>query len=310
LSEHLQIANAEQALSAAFQELGGVRIVRVLGTGFRSVAVQTDDNLVFRLGRSRAAAAGYRREYSLLPKIAFHVPVRIPNSRWFVESSSQLPFGAIGYEMLPGLEWIDAPCEPSARWERVANDITSFLIALQQFPVMHALASGVSGADKFWPEVKDMRERVWPVLLNYFSREDSRRLDRWWNAFLSDPRMLKHPSVMLHGDLWYGNLLLDETRSRLAGVVDFEHLAVGDPARDLATQFHAGDWFGNLVLERYSLRQQRADELLEYRVRRYWELREFAGLEFAISQKDDAEIEDALRKLAGGPLFQPAQISH
>jgi aminoglycoside phosphotransferase (APT) family kinase protein len=46
------------------------------------------------------------------------------------------------------------------------------------------------------------------------------------------PPMQRNPSVLLHGDFWPGNALWRD--GRLAGVIDWEDAAVGDPLADLA----------------------------------------------------------------------------
>jgi hypothetical protein len=40
-------------------------------------------------------------------------------------------------------------------------------------------------------------------------------------------------------------------------------------------------------------------------MQRYWELRDFGGLQFAVRHADQQEFIDALRKLEHGPILKP-----
>jgi len=59
------------------------------------------------------------------------------------------------------------------------------------------------------------------------------------------------------------------------------------------------------------LRAKRASRLglepsLDNRVQRWWELRELDGVAWAIRTNDDAELEDAIRKLRARPILRGA----
>ena len=53
------------------------------------------------------------------------------------------------------------------------------------------------------------------------------------DSVIEEPRSRDAAPVLLHGDLWPGNVLWSE--DRVVGLIDWEDCAVGDPERDLAT---------------------------------------------------------------------------
>ncbi len=131
--------------------------------------------------------------------------------------------------------------------------------------------------------------------------------------------MRRYTPALCHGDLWYENILVDDrsaadgaadgAATTVAGVVDFEGAAVGDPARDFATGFHLGAAFARAVLGAYQELGGVLDDGVEHRVRRLWEAREFDGLAFALQHDDAAEIRDALAKVRAGPILSSGASS-
>ena len=98
---------------------------------------------------------------------------------------------------------------------------------------------------------------------------------------------------MIHGDLWFENILIDPGNGRLTGVLDFDTASIGDPAWDIATQLHFGPEFFRHVLNAYP---DKSAELAE-RARWLFQLRCFEGLDIAMRQGDRAEFEESIDKL-------------
>ena len=76
----------------------------------------------------------------------------------------------------------------------------------------------------------------------------------WWDELLADSELTGFTPALRHGDLWYEHVLVAEESGRLTGVLDWEGAALGDPARDLAVQFHLGDDFAEATLAAYASR--------------------------------------------------------
>lgn len=126
------------------------------------------------------------------------------------------------------------------------------------------------------------------------------RLEHWWNAHRPARTRAWYEPRLIHGDFWHGNLLVDATGERLAGVIDWEYIALDDPAQDLATLLHGGEAFSDAVLRAYVAAGGTVDDAILARRDAHWAYREFTGI--ALEVGDEAEALDALRKLAHGTL--------
>lgn len=117
----------------------------------------------------------------------------------------------------------------------------------------------------------------------------------FWNA----------PRAFRHGDFWHENILIDPDTLELLGVIDLEYAAVSDPACDLATLRHLDLSFAAEVAAEYEAAARDLGPHFELRIDRYWELREFDGLRFAVEYDDPAELQDGLQALRDGPTLNP-----
>lgn len=82
------------------------------------------------------------------------------------------------------------------------------------------------------------------------SKSENLRLDRWWDRFLADARMHRYQPAIRHGDLWHGNLLI-HANGKISAVLDWEMVAIADPAQDLALARYLGPQFTTTVLDHY-----------------------------------------------------------
>jgi aminoglycoside phosphotransferase (APT) family kinase protein len=299
---NVEIAEIERRLAEHFPELA-VAPLRHLETGFGSIVVETSDGVIFRIARHGWAARGHAREAKLLPVLHDRVPLAVPQPRWCVEPGTpSIPYGAIGYRRVPG-----TPLSPERAdelgIETVARQLAAFLLALHRFPAGEAEELGLPDADRDVDGLRAFRDEVLPPLENALAPDEYRIVRAWWDGLLADPEIRRFTPTLRHGDLWYDHLLVDELSGRLVAVVDWEAAALGDPARDLAVQFHLGDEFAEATLAAYAAQGGHVDQSLRHRIRRHWELREFGGIRTAVELNDEEEFVDAIRKLRAGPLL-------
>jgi aminoglycoside phosphotransferase (APT) family kinase protein len=296
------IADIERRLAERFPELE-VAPLQHLETGFGSIVVETADGVIFRVARHEWAARGHAREAKLLPVVRRDMPVAVPQPRWYVEPGTPgIRYGAIGYRRLPGTPLSPERVDELGR-ETVASELAAFLVALHRFPPEVAEELGLSSADRDVGVLRAFRDAVLPSLEKTLARDEYRIVRRWWDRLLADPEIRRFTPTLRHGDLWYDHLLVDDLSGRLLGVVDWEAAALGDPARDFAAQFHLGADFAEATLAAYERQGGQVDDGLRHRIRRQWELREFAGIRAAVELNDEEEFVDAIRKLRAGPLL-------
>jgi aminoglycoside 2''-phosphotransferase len=284
----------ERGLQEAFPDLA-IAPIRALETGFGSVAVETADGIVFRIPRHAGVADGHARELRALPVLRERLPAPVPLPRWRIEpGEGPFPLGAIGYRRLEGdpLSPELADREPGA-----APDLARFFAALHELPLGEAEALGLPA----WLEVPESfrwsRDQVMPALRDRLTSREYRAVEQWWASLLADEEFQNFPPAVIHGDPWYGNVLVDRASGRLAGVIDWEGIAISDPAWDFAALLHLGDRFFSTVLEGYAAEQSVVDGSLEYRARALYELRELDGVRLALTLDDTAELDDAVAKV-------------
>lgn len=273
----------------------------MLASGFSSLVVEIDGANVFRVGRNAAAVPGYRKEVRLLPELRQWLVTPVPDPRWYAAPCDEFPYGVIGYPKLEG-----APLTPErlARGDEngLARGTAAFLAELHRFAPERAAELGVPGPSARRTELETLRTEELPMLRQFLTPDECRRVSRWWDLFLADPELQGVTPRVLHGDLWYENVLVDGAARSVVGVVDFENASIGDPAQDFATLLHLGEPFMQRVVAAYPQMGAPLGDAFAHRVRRYWELREFGGVRFA-AQHAPTELVDAIRKLREGPVL-------
>jgi aminoglycoside phosphotransferase (APT) family kinase protein len=302
--QSLDLYTVGARLAILFSDLDSIMPLHVLGSGFSSLVVETAGGIVFRIARNHRAASLHAKEARLLPQLKSHLPLPIPEPQWYAAPSDAFPFGVIGYHKLAGIPLRRGRLAPSSRWS-IALRLASFLHALHGFPTSQARALHLPGPTEFREQMATLRLEVLPPLRHALTRQEYRTLARWWDAFLRDRVLQQFTPILQHGDLWYENILTDATRSVVTGVLDFESSAIGDPAQDFATLNYFGQQFVSDIIEAYQAAGGNLGEYFNYRVQKYWELRDFGGVQFAIDFNDTQEFEASLAKLREGPLLKP-----
>jgi aminoglycoside phosphotransferase (APT) family kinase protein len=223
--------------------------------------------------------------------------VAVPAPEWRAEPGEEaFPYGAIGYRKLPG-----TALTPGRESDRIAADVAGFLTSLHSFPVAEAERLGVPRARTWSETMAALEEGVLPALRGLVTDEEHRSLMRWAAEVADDRDLDEFRPVFCHRDLWFENLLVDGEPLRLVGVLDWEGARIGDAAQDLAVQFHLGEAFAESVITQYAS----SEPGFRWRIGRFWELREFGGLQWALEQQDEAELADSLAKLRAGPILGP-----
>ncbi len=231
--------------------LAGAPIVG-LGEGMDNLAVLVGEHFVFRFAKHEEAAEGLIREIALLPRLAKRLALAIPNIEYAgIHSVTGRPF--VGYGLIRG-EPLLRPLYESlseASREAVAGELAAFLSAIHSFPVDEARECGVvifGGRQGYADDLERARLDVFP-LLDLWSRDD---VETRLSAFLDDERNFEYAPVVLHGDVWPEHVLYSRAAGRLAGVIDFCDVSIGDPAYDIGFVAHRlGAEFTQRLLSRY-----------------------------------------------------------
>lgn len=193
------------------------------------------DNRTFRLGNTMSIrlpsaqcyAAKVAKEQEWLPRLAPHLTMPIPQPVALGKPSDDYPWHWSIYRWIEG-ERADKIVMNDAELEQLACDVAHFLKELQAIDTTGGL---IPGPHNFYrgasPAVYDSETRS--ALEKLGNIVDTDACTRVWEKAI-ESQWDKAP-VWFHGDLSAGNILVRD--GKLAGVIDFGGVAVGDPACDL-----------------------------------------------------------------------------
>ncbi len=291
------------ALAAAFEwifpDIGAVRPLRVLGSGVRSVALETPGGVVLRVGRSSDAMEDYAKEWRIGKFLTAELGSIVPDPRWHSPPCEALPFGALGYRKLAG----NTPVWGADPGPAFAEDLGAFMAKLHAISAAEARDAGVPEVDAY-RRLLGVRDVVEPALMTSLNAQEWSTIRAWWVAFASDARMVSERSTVCHHDLWLDNLLCSDA-GRLAGVLDLAHIEIGDPAHDFSAPGYFGAAFMRRLVASYRSSGGRFEPDEAHRARRFHEAREFGGLAWALEHDDADEVAVAIGKIRGGPILHP-----
>jgi aminoglycoside phosphotransferase (APT) family kinase protein len=179
-----------------------------------------------RLPRIEWAIGQVAKEARWLPELAPHLPLPI---------SAPVAVGAPG-EGFPW-EWCVAPwfegedATPAHLDDLItaAKDLGAFVSALQRIDASAGPAAGTHNFNRGVP-LAAIDAQVRRQIPEWEGEFDTGAITAAWEAAVSAPQW-DGPPVWLHGDLLPVNMI--SNHGRLAAVIDFGCLGVGDPAADL-----------------------------------------------------------------------------
>ena len=209
-----------------FPQWAGLPLWPVPSGGTDNALYRVGDCLVVRLPRLRVTRAALEKERRWLPVLAPLLPVPVP-----VPIAEGMP--AAGYpwkwSVYRWLEGEDATVQPVLDLSRLATDLAQFVAALQR---IDPTGGPSAGRDNFFRGMPlSTRDEPTRSAIESLSKTiDVGAATAEWESALRTPEWPDAP-VWVHGDLDRRNLLVKQ--GRLAAVIDFGGLGVGDPACDV-----------------------------------------------------------------------------
>lgn len=208
-----------QLLADQFPHWANLALAPVPSAGTDNALYRLGDELAVRLPRIHWAVRQVEREMAWLPKLAPHLPLAIPTPLAVGEPGHGYPWRWGVYGWLAGAN----PDAALAASPQTALDLAAFVAAIQQIDPTDAPAGrGVPLAKRD----SAVRSAIAALHQDY----DADILTGAWESALHTPAW-PGPPVWHHGDLHAGNLLAHH--GRLAAVIDFGCMGVGDPACDV-----------------------------------------------------------------------------
>lgn len=223
-----------------------------LDEGWDSTVFEVNGTWIFRFPKRAEAEACHDVEWALLPVLAERLPLPVPLPCLRGAAADGYPFRFIGYRKLAGTPAIDLPLD-AVDLDACGRRLGEFLTALHAFPVDEARALGVPE-----PPPEDLfarwRGRIVERLADMAPHLPPALLART-RAFLAGPAPAAWhgPPRLVHYDLGDAHFLVNRATRRLAGVLDWGDVRIGDAAVDFAG---LAQWLGR-PLVRAALRSYR-----------------------------------------------------
>ncbi|MFJ9695591.1 aminoglycoside phosphotransferase family protein [Kitasatospora sp. NPDC101183] len=218
---------ARGLVDAQFPQWAGLPMEPVDEAGSDHVIFRLGEDLSVRMPRHAGAIGQARKESAWLPRLAPHLPLAVPVPVEVGRPGLGYPWSWAVSRWLDGeTATVEGPADSSS-----ALPMAGFLAALQGIAVEDAGGElGDLAGSPLAERDADTRAAI-AALEGVF---DAAAATEVWEAALNAPEWGR-PPVWFHGDLHTGNLLTVD--GRLAAVIDFGDLGVGDPARDLTIAF-------------------------------------------------------------------------
>jgi aminoglycoside phosphotransferase (APT) family kinase protein len=230
-------ADHRELVSRLFADLQ-IKSFEPLGDGRACFTYEVNGTWIAQLPRVPAEDERLRRRARLLPELAREVGVPIPA----LELVSEDPACYV-YRKIEG-----HPVEPGERgvWpERLGRFLYDLHSVAPEFVGMRA--QGVSAVrDSMRSELDALCDTVLPLL----ERPERIAASAWIHAFEDDDRNLRFAPCLTHGSIGPEHVLVGPDGD-LAGVLDWSHTSVGDPAADFAWILSASPDRGEHALAAY-----------------------------------------------------------
>jgi aminoglycoside phosphotransferase (APT) family kinase protein len=223
--EHpIDAALVRRLVRAQFPAWGHLAVTPVESWGTDHAIFRLGDELAVRLPRIAGATGQARKELRWLPRLAPQLPVPIPLTLALGDSGEGYPWEWSVCQWLEG-----EPTAPGGVDAAFAAGLARFLTALWSIDTADGPPPATARSNRGGP-LRARDPAVRDAIEALGGEVDAAAVTAIWEADAAAPAW-DRPPVWIHGDVLPGNLLA--AGGRLAGVIDFGCLGIGDPACDV-----------------------------------------------------------------------------
>jgi aminoglycoside 2''-phosphotransferase len=238
--EHIALV---RRIQQAFPDLE-IHQIDSIGSGQFNQILLVNNELVFRFPRYAHIMDQWEIRQSILDYIRPQLPLPVP------EMIYQSPNNHIPGEVFSVLKMI--PGKPLYRerlaaidnedvLQRLAEQAAGFLKALHSIDVKER--NGTVPAEDPLEYYEHFLVEVHTALMPKMRSSARLETEIFFEQLLSFLRSNPYQPCIIHNDFGGSNILYDEDRQQLSGVIDFNSLCLGDPAVDVASLSTYGDDF-------------------------------------------------------------------
>jgi aminoglycoside phosphotransferase (APT) family kinase protein len=226
-------ALATKLITAQFPALAPAR-VRPFGNGWDNTAYLVGERYVFRFPRRHVAVKLIERERAVLPAIAPLLPLPISAPCFVGAPTPDYPSTFLGHELIAGATACSVRLSDTARLQ-MASPLAGFLRALHTIEPAPLVARGLPpdelGRLDHEKRLAVTRER-WEAVAAHGVGHTWGASIRWLEEHPPVP-LAADARTIVHGDLYARHVVVD-AGGRVAGVIDWGDVHLGDPALDIA----------------------------------------------------------------------------
>jgi len=218
-------------LETQFPDLSDLPIQPLAESGTDHALYRLGDGLVARLPIIDRAVDQAESDRRWLPMLEPHLTLPIPVPVAVGQPGEGYPWP---WSVVP---WIagEIPKGDNLDLASAAVDLAQFVKALHGIPTAGGPVKSGTTRGVF---LGNLDGGIRPLIEELQNEIDATAVTRVWDAAVAAPRW-DAPLVWIHGDIQPGNLIVRERR--LAAVIDFSGLGLGDPAPDLAPAWNLLD---------------------------------------------------------------------
>lgn len=271
-----------------------VKSYRKITKGWENIILEVNDQYIFRFPMFRGSWSRMQKEFSLLPWLAPRLSVPIPAYEFIWDGDRSHPQRFAGYKKITGVPMLKGNFRRA--WvDRLGQDLGRLLTELHSFDLAdrelktvkrHTVESWVESNRMFYRQI---RKLVFPIL----NRTERALAEAFWKQFFDEFTDYDFMPTLIHSDLTGGNILIDPSKAKLTGIIDWGDAKVADPAFDFVGILEVNKSLGQRSMDCYggpkSGFRERADL--------YLKTIPFGEISWGVRQKSKHFVELGLRHL-------------
>jgi aminoglycoside 2''-phosphotransferase len=261
------------------------------GTGQYNDILVINRAMVFRFPKVSESLAQLKVETCLLRGIHKSLPLKVPEPLFENLEGTPIEEAFMGYHRIPGEPLWPQTLEALKNeqiLDSLAIQLGGFLNALHNLPItdIHCALPRMDTR----AETIDIYTRIHYKLFPYMRLEAQLQTSHHFETFIKVDKNFEYVPVLKHGDFGPSNILFDDQKQVVTGIIDFGGSGIGDPAYDFAGLLSG---YGEGFLKRCVKAYPEIETMLD-RIRFYQGT--FALLEalFGVENDDPQAFEDGI----------------
>ncbi len=256
--------------------------IKFLNEGFRSRAYNIDNKYIFLEGINENSYISFKDDKDKLDFLKDKINnIDIPKDVILIEKDAEFKFGGLIYPMIKGKVFNYDEIN-KYNLNAIAKSLSDFLNQL------HSIKTKYNKKEIIDKERESINYNV-SLLKKYLNNAELDKVLKWKEKYFKYLSSIKSLSLV-HGDLWYENLILSQDGKALNGIIDFENMTTFIREVDLVPTLYINEEFLDKILKNYKFKVKKEEIYLLY------QRREIISFKF-MADNFPEEIDEQLDKI-------------